>query len=560
MAYYAFSPPQVSSFSTHSPFYTTINNSPHFSFSLFNLTSSGYFNGERALFWPISIQHSRNVLISSKPRTESADITNTGPHLFSLLQFLGINDRVINDILTRNPGLELLPVESIRCRIHGLQSLGLNEVFLSRLISKYPDVLTAEEVDILIEFIHNGIDNKIESIQIERLLLGIEPRYIAGFDKKVNVLIENGIPQEKIAHILNKVNLSKAICLKSCEEIQRMLTFLSCFNAVGIIAKRPSILNNDLDNQLVPRIGFLQRLSGGDTDGVGEVLNRLPAILAYSLEHLQGQVEFFRSFVGLTDLEIFKIVLVFPNVMSASKQRKLQPRVEFLKDCGLDSGEIYRFLIKAPLFLGLSFKKNLSHKLALLVKIGYAYRTQHLAMAMGAVSRTSSENLQEVIGLFLSYGFSCDDIVEMSKKHFQILQYSPRSLEEKMEYLIEDMDREIGELLSFPAFLGYNLDKRIKHRYELKKKLVGDEMSLNKLLSVSTEKFSKTKKQLVQVGCSLGILMRRDNDGLFPFTGLQLKDLDIELISIASPSLGFLIKFDCHEHHCKFATTLRLVA
>ncbi|XVE58267.1 hypothetical protein DITRI_Ditri04bG0156700 [Diplodiscus trichospermus] len=54
-----------------------------------------------------------------------------------------------------------------------------------------------------------------------------------------------------------------------------------------------------------------------------------------------------------------------------------------------------------------------------------------------------------------------------------------------MEYLTGEMDREVGELLTFPAFLGYKLDDRIKHRYEVKKKIVGIGMSLNKLLSVS---------------------------------------------------------------------------
>ncbi|KAL5710481.1 Transcription termination factor mterf8 [Ranunculus cassubicifolius] len=63
-----------------------------------------------------------------------------------------------------------------------------------------------------------------------------------------------------------------------------------------------------------------------------------------------------------------------------------------------------------------------------------------------------------------------------------------------MEYLIEDIGRDIGELLAFPAFLGYKLDDRIKHRYELKKEITGEGMSLNKLLSVSTERFSKKNK------------------------------------------------------------------
>lgn len=148
-------------------------------------------------------------------------------------------------------------------------------------------------------------------------------------------------------------------------------------------------------------------------------------------------------------------------------------------------------MTKAPLFISLSFEENLAHKLAFLFKLGYKDRTKELATAMGAVTRTSCRNMQEAIGIFLEYGLSCENILEMSLKHPQVLQYNHESLKEKLNYLVEDMGREVGELLSFPAFLGYKLDSRIKHRYEAKKNIRGERLSLNKLLAVSTERFSK---------------------------------------------------------------------
>lgn len=79
--------------------------------------------------------------------------------------------------------------------------------------------------------------------------------------------------------------------------------------------------------------------------------------------------------------------------MSVSKERKLYLRVEFLKECGLDLGEIYRFLIKLLLFFGLFFKKNFVYKLVILVKIGYVYRIKDFVMVMGVVIRISLENM-----------------------------------------------------------------------------------------------------------------------------------------------------------------------
>lgn len=414
----------------------------------------------------------------------------------TFFQELGFADTELALLLKRNQELRLAPVDSLRARVASLRLVGIDGLNLSYLIAKSPLLLTADEVGSLLCFIRDELDGKIDPAQLKRLLISTDPLFLASFEQKVNMLFQYGIPKEKVVHILNNVNLTKALCLKPIREIMRLIDFLGEYGGVDLIIRRPVILNYDLDEQLVPRVEFLLQLSGGDRDMTASVVRKLPAILSYSVEHMEGHVEFLRSFAGLNDSEIFRIILVFPGMISASKDRKLQPRIEFLKQCGLGPSEIFRFLTKAPLYLGLSFEDNLIHKLGFLVKIGYRFRTKELAVAMGAVTRTSCERLQKVVGLFLGYGFSCSDILAISKKHPQVLQYNPSSLEEKVEYLIGEMGRELEELLTFPAFLGYRLDSRIKHRYEAKKEIVGERMSLNKLLSVSAEKFSEatTKK------------------------------------------------------------------
>lgn len=414
--------------------------------------------------------------------------------LFAFFREIGLDKKETELLLEKNRALALTSLDSARARVHSLQSIGINSLELYYLIAKYPSVLTAEEIGPFICFVRDELEAKIEPAQLKRLLTTTDPRFLVGFDQKVKLLLHHGVPREKIVFVLNSVNLKKALCLRPVEEIDRTITYLSGFGGIDLIVRRPMILNYDLDSQLIPRIGILMEVSGGDKDATGHVVRKFPLILSYSVKHVEDHIEFLRSFAGLNDQEIFKILLVFPSLVSASKERKLRPRIEFLKQCGLDSDDIFKFLIKAPLFLGLSFD-NLKYKLVFLVKIGYRYRTRDMAMAMGSVTRTSCENLQKVIGLFLSYGFSCANIVAMSKKHPQILQYNPSSLEEKVEYLIEDMGREVGELLAFPAFLGYKLDERIKARYEERKRITGEGMSLNKLLTVSTKRFSTKKKE-----------------------------------------------------------------
>ncbi|KAE8678248.1 putative Subtilase family protein [Hibiscus syriacus] len=370
--------------------------------------------------------------------------------LFSVFRETGLNEKETKLLWDKNPTLRSTSLDRIRARVLALQSVGINGFGLYRLVIKCPTVLIAEEIDSVNSFVRDDLEGKVEPAQLERLFITMDARFLLGFDPKVKLLIHHEVPLEKIVHVLNNVNLNKAICCKSVEEFERTINFLKPYHGIEIIVRRPSVLNYDLDSQLIPKIQFLEKLSGGDTNATGTVLRKLPAILSYSLEHMEGHVDFKRLYVGLSDQEIFKIILLFPNVISASKERKLRPRIEFLEQCGLNSNDI--------------FKKK------------------EFAAALGAVTRTSCENMQKVIGLFLSYSLSYEDIFYMSKKHPQILLYNPSSLEGKMEYLTEDMARDVTELLTFPAFLGYKLDDRIKHWYEEKKKTPETGMSLNKLL------------------------------------------------------------------------------
>ncbi|KAK3404092.1 hypothetical protein EUGRSUZ_K00434 [Eucalyptus grandis] len=400
-----------------------------------------------------------------------------------LFQELGLNEKETESLLTRDPDLRLKSIRSLRARVASLKSVGISGLELCHLVAKCPSVLAAGEIDPFILFVRDKLDGKVDPMQLKRLFMSTEPRFLAGFEEKVNLLIDSGIPREKIVHVLNNVNLTKALSLKPFEEIERLLNFLSRYGGVDLIVRHPPILNFDMDTQF----------DSENEDATGAVLRKLPTFLKYRVEHLESHVEFLRSCAGLDDQEIFRIILVFPNIVSASRERKLRPRISFLKECGLNSNEIFKFLTKAPLFLGLSFEGNIAYKLGFLVKIGYKYRTKEFAAAIGSVTRTSCENMQKVIELFLSYGFSCEDMLLMSRKHPQILQYNPDSLEEKVEYLVGEMGRDLDELLDFPAFLGYKLDSRIKHRYEVKKKIIGEGMSINKLLNVSSERFAKKK-------------------------------------------------------------------
>jgi hypothetical protein len=415
--------------------------------------------------------------------------------LISLFQEIGISFDETKLFLLISNKLTSTQLDSLRDRVLSLHSLGLDRVSINHLVKERLTVLTTNEIDPLLNFLSNELHGQLEQPKLKRLLLSNEPKSLSTFPQKVRLLVDRGVPVDKIVRVLNKVNLSKAICIRSIDEIERIIDFLEPFGGVDLIVKHPAILNYCLDNKLIPRIRVLTVLSGGDEDGIRKVLNRFPLILNYSVEHVEEHLQFLRSFADLDDEQIFKIVLVFPAIFTNNRERKLRPRIQFLKECGLDSSDIFKFLIKAPLFLSVSFRENLAYKFVFLVKIGYKYRTKEFTVAIAASTRLSCENMQKLVSLFLNYGFSFEDIFAMTMKQPLILRYNHISVEKKIKYLIEEMNRDIRELLDFPAFLGYKFDDRIKHRHEIEKGLKGGQMSLNQLLSVSSKNFTGKRKK-----------------------------------------------------------------
>ncbi|PKU66006.1 transcription termination factor MTERF8, chloroplastic [Dendrobium catenatum] len=431
------------------------------------------------------------------PRTALTDAAFT----LSIFKKLSLDQNEVDALLQRHPEIESAAIaspDSLRLRIDILLSIGLSNSALWRTIIKRPDILTSPEAGLFLNFVH---EDSVELLptKLERLLIRTDPALFPGLVMRTKLLLNHGFPHEKLGHLLNVVDIKRAFCERTIEDIEEVILFLQRYGWPDIIVRRPKLLNLDLHNQLIPRAQFFADLAGGDEESSAILIRKLPAVLAYTVEHLQSHLEFWRS-VGLSGEQVFKIALVYPNIFSVSRERKLTSRIEFLEQCGLNAEDIFKFLVKAPLFVSLSFEDNLAKKLVFLVKLGYVYRTREMALAVGAATRTSSENMQKVIGLFFSHGFSCEDVLAMSRKHPQVLQYNCESLEKKMEFLINDMQRDVGELLNFPAFLGYKLDDRIKYRYEIQMANKGKGSSIIHLLSVSDESFYvKTNKWIEAV-------------------------------------------------------------
>ncbi|URE04038.1 mTERF [Musa troglodytarum] len=286
---------------------------------------------------------------------------------------LHLDEKEAEALFLQHPELELAPPESLRSRVLALQSVGIDD---SRSAVSWPgEILLAPELGPFLEFARDELKG-LKPAKLERLLTTTHPKFLTGIAARVTRLMEHGVPGEKLGHLLNHL--------------------------AGL--GRPSADDSESgpSRPADPRVEFLAELGAETRQPPRPSPNCLPSYPTPSSTSVPSGVLEIR---GSLRRGIFKIALVYPNIFSVSKESWGLGSRQPLQEADLPGED----RIQAP-DAGAG--------------VGGGRRP-------GRAARTC-----RVLGLFFSHGLSCDDVLGMSKKHPQVLQYNHASLEKKMEFLI----------------------------------------------------------------------------------------------------------------------------
>ena len=108
-------------------------------------------------------------------------------------------------------------------------------------------------------------------------------------------------------------------------------------------------------------------------------------------------------------------------------------------------------------------------KLSFLHGIGFGENS--LTMKVLAHVHGTSSDLQERFYCLLSTGIQFSKLCKMIKMTPKVLNQSPETVEQKVNFLCHEMGVSLDYLDIFPAFLCFNLENRIKPRYRFHKLL-----------------------------------------------------------------------------------------
>ncbi|KAL3528478.1 hypothetical protein ACH5RR_007800 [Cinchona calisaya] len=350
--------------------------------------------------------------------------------------------------------------EKIQARRGGLKLLGSSDASFPQLIESFPSLLLLpidSQVKLMVEFLkHIGVPQGC----LRKLFLLFPP--LISYD------IEKEVKPRLLA--LQKVGAEYT-------DFGMLLIKYPWILSTSILANFGKVLDF-FDEEKVPQ------------DRVITAIKNWPLLLGCSVKRLKLMVEQF-SELNITHKKLGRVIARSPQLL-LQKPEEFTEVILFFKDLGLDEASVGRILARCPEIFAASIEETLKRKLAFLSSIGVS--RDHLPRVIKKYPDFFVCDVDRALRPRMMYlmkiGLSKKDVGFMVRRFSPLLGYSIENvLRPKLEFLIDIMEKPLSDLVDYPRYFSYSLEKKIKPRYcVLKGKNL--ECSLKDMLNKNDEEFA----------------------------------------------------------------------
>ncbi|KAJ7949424.1 Transcription termination factor like [Quillaja saponaria] len=254
-----------------------------------------------------------------------------------------------------------------------------------------------------------------------------------------------------------------------------------------LIAKRPSILHCRLHENLKPKIDFL--VDNGITgNSLHELIVRNDLILKRSLnDHIIPSYEFLKDFFVNSE-SVLTSIKRSSWLFTIDLERYIRPNINLLVNEGVPIHVLRNFFMKNPRVLVQKFDRFIN-TLETVKKLGLEPTTPMFLHAFRVMLSMSESTWKNKVEVLKSLGWSDQAILSALKQHPLFLACSEKKIRRVMDFYLNTMKLEPATIISYPKFLMYALDTRLRPRYNVlmvlvSKKLIKEDK--NKLAWVLT--------------------------------------------------------------------------
>ncbi|OMO77510.1 Mitochodrial transcription termination factor-related protein [Corchorus olitorius] len=260
-------------------------------------------------------------------------------------------------------------------------------------------------------------------------------------------------------------------------------------NVGKIVLKYPWILSTSIQENYEHILLFFEeeKLPKASVD---RAIIRWPQLLGCSTSKLKLMVEQFGE-LGVSNKKLGRVIAKSPQLLMRKPQELLQV-VLFLEGLGFDRETVGKLVCRCPEIFALDIDKTLKKKVESLVEFGIS--RDHLPRVIknypGLLMSDVDNTLLPRLKYLMEMGISKREIASMVRRYSQLLGYSIEVvLRPKLKFLLDTMEKPVREVVDYPRFFSYSLEKKIKPRFwVLKERNI--ECSLKDMLGKSDEEFA----------------------------------------------------------------------
>ncbi|XP_021609495.1 uncharacterized protein LOC110612940 [Manihot esculenta] len=249
---------------------------------------------------------------------------------------------------------------------------------------------------------------------------------------------------------------------------QSILKVLKAYNfsdthVARLIVKWPKLLNCEVSSNLQPKLEYLMKHGF-----VGELLPELivsnPTILKRALDtHIKPSLEYLRSYLCSND-NIVASVKRCSWLLTSDLKGAMQPNAEFLIKEGVSLHRLQKIIMLQPRAI-MQKHQNMVYAVNAVKNLGLKPTSPMFIHAVRVMISMSESTWKKKIELMKSFEWSEEEILSAFVRDPLCLACSEKKIKNVMDFYMNTVKLEPRNIISYPKFLMYAVEKRLRPRY-----------------------------------------------------------------------------------------------
>ncbi|PKU69330.1 hypothetical protein MA16_Dca002600 [Dendrobium catenatum] len=389
----------------------------------------------------------------------------------------------------------------------------------------------------LLEMKKEKAENRTRAYEFLRKL-GIVPDELDGLElpATVEVMKERVDFLHSLGLTIDDINNYPLVL--GCSVKKNMIPVLDYLGKLGVrkstftdfLRRYPQVLHSSVVIDLMPVVKYLQGMDIKQSD-IPSVLERYPELLGFKLEGTMSTSVAYLIGIGLARRKLGEILTRYPEILGLRVGRVIKPFVEYLESLGLPRLAVARLLEKKPHMLGYSLEDQVKPNVAALLQFGVRedsvssviaqypdllgielkekllYQQSFFESNLLANSEEFGRIIEKMpqaivlgskvvlrhIDFLQQCGLSLKQVRKMVIACPQLLALDIDVMRMSFQYFQMEMERDVEDLVEFPAFFTYSVESTVKPRHKMIAKK-GLKCSLAWMLACSDYRFEERMK------------------------------------------------------------------